>query len=100
MQHMKGTYENRMATVFWYLSDVTVGGSTYFPRAGGLPHPASTRDCNGPGLHVQPKAGRGIVFYSLKPDGFGDEFSLHAACPPGEGQTKFAANKWVHNAPA
>lgn len=27
------------------------------------------------GLHVQPKRGRGIVFYSLQPDGFGDEFS-------------------------
>jgi prolyl 4-hydroxylase len=75
MEAMKGTYENRMATVFWYLSDVEVGGSTYFPRAGGLPHPSNTRDCDGPGLHVQPKAGRGIVFYSLKPDGFGDEYA-------------------------
>lgn len=56
-----------------YLSDVEEGGSTYFPRAGGLKHPRNTRDCDGPGLHVQPRAGRGIVFYSLMPDGFGDE---------------------------
>ena len=68
---VKGTYENRMATVFWYLSDVESGGSTHFPRAGGLAHPPTTRGCKGPGRHVTPRAGRGIVFYSLTPDGFG-----------------------------
>ena len=68
---VKGTYENRMATVFWYLSDVESGGSTHFPRAGGLAHPPTTRGCKGAGRHVTPRAGRGIVFYSLTPDGFG-----------------------------
>jgi len=30
---------NRLATVFWYMNDVDVGGWTYFPRAGQLPNP-------------------------------------------------------------
>jgi prolyl 4-hydroxylase len=99
MQRMHGTYHNRMATVFWYLSDVTKGGTTHFARAGGAPHPHTTRNCEGGGVHVTPKAGRGIIFYSLTADGFGDEFSLHASCPVLSGETKWAANKWVHNTP-
>lgn len=51
MERQQGTYKNRMATVFWYLSDVAGGplnrsGVTNFPRAGGLPHPRSTRSCD------------------------------------------------------
>ena len=46
--------------------------------------------------HSEPKRGRGVVFYSLLPDGFGDEYSTHAACPVTAG-TKWAANKWVWN---
>eukprot|EP01052_Picozoa_sp_SAG31_P049022 SAG31_NODE_10542_length_1126_cov_1.765336_1_plen_209_part_00 len=54
MERQQGTYKNRMATVFWYLSDVTGGpfnrsGATNFPRAGGLPHPRSTRACDSGG---------------------------------------------------
>ena len=33
-----------------------------------------------------------------RPDGMGDEMSLHAACAVANG-TKWAANKWVHNVP-
>jgi len=40
--------------------------------------------------------GKVIVFYSLKPDGSGDAYSLHSACPVKEG-LKWAANKWVWN---
>lgn len=34
MMVSNGGYKNRMATVFWYLSNVNVsdGGSTHFPR--------------------------------------------------------------------
>lgn len=110
MQRQQGTYKNRLATVFWYLSDVPGGalnrsGATNFPRFGGvdaagrpvgLPHPISTRACDS-GLHVLPKRGRGIVLYSLQPDGFGDEYSLHASCPVEGEVEKWAANKWVWN---
>ena len=35
---------------------------------------------------------------AARPDGMGDEMSLHAACAVANG-TKWAANKWVHNVP-
>lgn len=68
---------NRLATVFWYLSDVKVsarkervstsddeqeGGWTSFPRAGGLNMPSDFHDCNS-GFRVSPKKGKVIIFY-------------------------------------
>jgi len=88
---------NRLATVFWYLSDVKSGGETNFPRFDGKPQPRDFDTC-GKGLMVKPERGKVIVFYSMTPDGIGDEFSLHAACPVKDG-IKWAANKWVWNAP-
>jgi hypothetical protein len=42
-----------------------------------------------------------IIFYSLMPDGNGDELSQHTACPLGAGEgerkIKWSANKWVWN---
>ena len=74
------------------------GGETHFPRAGGLSSPGSFL-CTGPGsdrgLKVSPKLGKATLFYSLRPDGAPDPFSLHGGCPPiGSGQ-KWAVNKWV-----
>jgi prolyl 4-hydroxylase len=89
--------KNRLSTVFWYLSDVKEGGETNFPRYGGAPQPWDLDKC-GEGLMVKPEKGKVIVFYSLKPNGEGDELSLHAACPVKDG-IKWAANKWVWNAP-
>jgi hypothetical protein len=88
---------NRLATVFWYLSDVEAGGHTVFPRFNGAPQPYDFDDCT-KGLLVKPEKGKVIVFYSLLPDGKGDELSLHGACPVKNG-IKWAANKWVWNAP-
>ncbi len=90
--------KNRFATVFWYLTDVEDGGHTIFPRAGGLPPMNNFADCSR-GLKVKPQKGKVIIFYSLDASGTRDDLSLHGACPVGEGNVKWAANKWVWNAP-
>jgi len=95
IQHGK---RNRFATVFWYLTTVDEGGHTIFPRAGGLPPVRSHSDCS-KGLKVQPQKGKVIIFYSLDATGAMDELSLHGACPVGENNVKWAANKWIWNAP-
>jgi prolyl 4-hydroxylase len=45
---------------------------------------------------VKPEKGKVIIFYSMRPDGQTDGYSLHGACPVLNG-TKWAANKWVWN---
>mmetsp|Transcript_22672 Transcript_22672/g.66008 ORF Transcript_22672/g.66008 Transcript_22672/m.66008 type:complete len:106 (+) Transcript_22672:1212-1529(+) len=95
----RGGFVNRLATVFWYMSNVTSGGETNFPRAhGGADLPNTKQNCGSRGLSVAPEEGKVIIFYSLKPDGSGDRFSLHSACPVREG-AKWAANKWVWSEP-
>mmetsp|Transcript_6050 Transcript_6050/g.9619 ORF Transcript_6050/g.9619 Transcript_6050/m.9619 type:complete len:190 (+) Transcript_6050:1-570(+) len=89
---------NRLATLFWYMSDVDEGGWTYFPRSGKLKNPSSYKlkrveDCN-VGLKVEPKKGAVILFYSMTPNGKVDPLSLHGACPVGENNTKWGANIW------
>ena len=97
LQMTHGGYHNRLATVFWYMTNVTHGGETNFPRAHGAPDtPNTNANCGTKGLSVHPQRGKVIVFYSLNPDGSGDNYSLHGACPVKEG-TKWAANKWVWN---
>eukprot|EP00928_Gymnodinium_smaydae_P016988 TRINITY_DN16456_c0_g1_i1.p1 TRINITY_DN16456_c0_g1~~TRINITY_DN16456_c0_g1_i1.p1 ORF type:complete len:409 (-),score=68.69 TRINITY_DN16456_c0_g1_i1:174-1400(-) len=93
---IKGMF-NRMATVFFYLSNVTRGGETYFPRAGGRAQPANFEDCT-QGFSVQPEEGRIIIFYSMHPSGKMDELSLHGGCAVEEG-TKWSVNKWIWNKP-
>ena len=89
---------NRVATLFWYMSNVTEGGWTYFPRSGRKPTPRSfalkkISDCDH-GLKVEPQKGAVILFYSMTPDGEVDPYSLHGACPVGEGNLKWGANIW------
>lgn len=87
---------NRLATVFWYLSNVEKGGHTVFPRFNGAPQPYDFDDCT-KGLKVKPEKGKVIIFYSMLPNGQGDPLSLHGACPVEKG-IKWAANKWIWNA--
>ena len=79
------------------LSDVAKGGETVFPRFGGAPQPRDFKRCD-VGLKAKPEKGKVIIFYDLLPNGQMDDLSLHGGCPVEEG-VKWAANKWVWNAP-
>ncbi len=95
LRMLKGGEQNRLITVFWYLSDVAKGGHTIFPLANGAKGSSSSGDCDIPGaLKVQPIKGEAIIFYSLLSDGSYDKKSLHGGCPVIEG-TKWSANKWI-----
>lgn len=90
-------HKNRLITVFWYLSNVTKGGETLFPRADGLPQPADMWSCK-KGLKVTPEVGSVIFWYSLHANGNTDPNGLHGACPVKTGE-KWSANYWVWNKP-
>ena len=96
LNNIQNGEQNRLATVLWYLSTITDGGQTVFPRAFGET-PANSSDCS-TGLRVAPTRGEVVVFYSLTADGALDPFSVHGACPVGEG-VKNAGNKWVWTQP-
>jgi prolyl 4-hydroxylase len=105
--------------VFLYLSNVTLGGETVFPRGGDVQtdplqgteeHVSAikadiftkhswestiTDTCRSK-LRVLPHAGDAILFYSQTPEGQMDPDSLHGACPVLEGE-KYGANLWVWN---
>lgn len=96
-QETKEGAKNRLATVFFYLSDVAEGGATNFPRANGGPPPRDFFDCSR-GLSVYPQNGKVIVFYSMHPSSELDPYSLHGGCDVVNG-TKFSANFWLWNEP-
>ena len=96
---------NRLATVFFYLNNVSQGGQTNFPRAGdsGLardvrPPVRDYFDCS-KGLSVFPQEGKVIIFYSMLPNGEMDEMSLHGGCDVLEHDEKWSANFWLWNKP-
>jgi prolyl 4-hydroxylase len=90
---------NRFATFFWYLSDVSSGGETSFPKVEGR-EPRTLLDCDGTdALLVKPQRGKVVLFYSMRADGRLDPRSTHAACPVGPENVKWASNKWVWNQP-
>jgi len=104
--------KNRLATVFFYLNNVTNeedvskgGGQTNFPRAAtkefpnGGPQPRDYFDCS-KGLSVYPQEGKVIIFYSMLPNGQMDDFSLHGGCDVLDPDaTKWSANFWLWNKP-
>mmetsp|Transcript_37086 Transcript_37086/g.37763 ORF Transcript_37086/g.37763 Transcript_37086/m.37763 type:complete len:571 (+) Transcript_37086:102-1814(+) len=99
-----GGWLNRLITVFWYMSSCECGYTSFpdTPTQRLLLSPSLTNtskldDPNCPhAFKVTPVPGQAIMFYSLLPDGSGDELSSHEACPVTAG-TKWAANKWVWN---
>ena len=98
--------KNRLATVFFYLNNVSKGGGqTNFPRAhtpaqpGGGSPVRDYFDCSR-GFSVFPLEGKVIIFYSMLPNGQMDEYSLHGGCDVLDGsETKWSANFWLWNKP-
>jgi len=95
--------KNRLATVFFYLNNVSAGGQTNFPRAQtaefphGGPQPRDYFDCS-KGLSVYPSEGKVIIFYSMLANGEMDDLSLHGGCDVLlEEETKWSANFWLWN---
>ena len=106
--------------MFLYLNDVDAGGHTVFPLSRThegyngeylthkgtekTPGYISNKDakwvCNesSPALRAAPIAGNAVLFYSQKPDGGLDKYSLHGGCPVLEGH-KWSANVWIWNRP-
>ncbi|CAN8001613.1 unnamed protein product [Ixodes hexagonus] len=69
---------DRIATFMFYLSDVSLGGSTVFPYAK---------------AGVSPKMGSAAFWYNMREDGSYDQRTLHGACSVLHG-TKHVANLW------
>jgi len=99
-------WDNRYVTVLFYLSDVSKGGGTVFPKSNpqydpGI-HGYGETVCNESfsAVRPQPKKGNAVIFYSMDeaehPFGKRDDYSLHGGCDPLEGE-KWAANYWIHN---
>lgn len=78
-------YGQRFLTLLLYVVVPEEGGHTSFPKAYG-----------GRGMIVKPpKRGGAVLFYSMLPDGNGDDLSLHAGQPVEGGHEKWVCNLWV-----
>ena len=81
-----GEITSRLITLLLYLNDMVddeSGGQTAFPKAN-----------DGKGISVHPGKGNAVLFYSLLPDGNGDDKSLHEAVKLLKGE-KWICNFWV-----
>ncbi|XP_026315820.1 prolyl 4-hydroxylase subunit alpha-1-like [Hyposmocoma kahamanoa] len=71
---------NRIATLLYYMSDVSHGGATVFPQLD---------------LAVKPKKGTALFWMNLLPSGEHDTRVAHAACPVLHGN-KWLSTLWFH----
>merc|ERR1719445_1006626 len=79
---------NRFITFLMYLSEVSEGGNTSFPKAD-----QKCLDENGY-FGVQPTKGSAMFFYNLFPDGNVDTKTQHYAEPPVDSE-KWMTNLWI-----
>ncbi|XP_049849811.1 uncharacterized protein LOC126320393 isoform X2 [Schistocerca gregaria] len=71
----------RIMTVLMYLSDVELGGETWFPK---------------PDIKVNPKKGDALLFYNVMPTNKADELALHGSLPVMSG-TKWSMTRWIRD---
>ena len=71
--------KRRLVTLFCYLNDCARGGATHFEV---------------PGIRVEPKRGRVVVFPNITGDGLPDPRTIHAGEPVLEG-VKYGLNIWI-----
>ncbi|KAK9060881.1 hypothetical protein SSX86_018061 [Deinandra increscens subsp. villosa] len=96
--HLTG--ESVMATVVFYLSNVTQGGQIFFPGAesGSLrPKNKIWSDCTKSSKITKPTKGNAILLFNLHPNTSLDRSSSHARCPITEGDLWWATKIFVLN---
>ena len=97
VHHDSSNFQPRMATAFYYLSDVVDGGETIFPSAEGAMEPADALELSEPtrgGLVVKPRKGAALLFYNHDETGAIDPMAVHAGGRVMVGE-KWGANHWV-----
>jgi prolyl 4-hydroxylase len=80
-------------------SIIKQGGETVFPLEGqdGLSRlPRIDYTACDMGYKVKPRAGDGLLFYSIHPNGTFDSHALHGGCPVLSGE-KWVITKWLRD---